>query len=113
MINIESTHESITEPVEVFFSYSHRDSELRHELETHLSVLKRQGIITTWHDRDIGAGSEWKGQIDKHLESAHLILLLVSANFLDSDYCYDIEMKRAMERRDSGEARVIPIILSP
>jgi len=58
-----------------------------------------------------GTGSEWAGQIDEHLNSARIILLLVSADFLASDYCYDIEMKRAMERHEAGEARVIPIIL--
>ena len=98
-------------PVEVFFSYSHRDEALRDELEKHLSLLKRQGVITAWHDRKIGAGREWEGQIDGHLNSAVVILLLISADFLDSDYCYDVEMKRAMERHEAGEARVIPVIL--
>ena len=99
--------------VEVFYSYSHRDEELREELERHLSILKRQGVITAWHDRKIGAGTEWKGQIDTHLNTAHVILLLISSDFLASDYCYDIEMRRAMERHAAGDARVIPIILRP
>ena len=99
--------------VEVFYSYSHRDEELREELERHLSILKRQGIITDWHDRKIGAGTEWKGQIDIHLNTARVILLLISSDFLASDYCYDIEMRRAIERHEAGEARVIPIILRP
>jgi TIR domain len=66
-----------------------------------------------WHDRKIGAGTEWKGQIDAHLESAELILLLVSPDFLASDYCYDVELKRALKRHEAGTARVIPIILRP
>ena len=78
----------------------------------HLRQLERDGVITGWHDRKIGAGTEWKDSIDQHLESAEIILLLVSANFLASDYSYDIEMKRAMDRHAKGEARVIPIILS-
>jgi predicted ATPase len=98
-------------PVEVFFSYSHRDEKLRDELEKHLSILKRQGVIAGWHDRKIGAGGEWARAIDDALGSASLILLLVSADFLASDYCYDVEMTRAMERHESGEARVIPILL--
>ena len=73
----------------------------------------RQNIITGWHDRKIAAGTEWKGQIDSHLESARIILLLASADFLASDYCYDVELKRAIERHEAGEARVIPIILRP
>lgn len=99
--------------IEVFFSYSHRDEELRDELALHLSMLKRQGVIRAWHDREISAGSEWAGEIDQKLDSANIILLLISANFLASDYCYDIEMQRAMERHEAGAARVIPIILKP
>lgn len=74
-------------------------------------MLKRQGIIETWHDRRIGAGQEIDGGIIDNLENADIILLLVSPNFIASDYCYDREMKRAMERHESGEAIVIPIIL--
>jgi parallel beta-helix repeat (two copies)/parallel beta-helix repeat (two copies) len=102
-----------SEGIEVFISYSHKDELLRDELEKHLSILKRQKLILTWFDRKIGAGEEWKGQIDEHLDSAQVILLLISADFLASDYCYDVEMIRAMERHESGEARVIPIILRP
>lgn len=97
----------------LFFSYSHADETLRNELEKHLSILKRQGFIEPWHDRRIGAGGEFAREISQNLEAADVILLLVSADFLNSDYCYDIEMKRAMERHEAGEARVIPVILRP
>lgn len=97
----------------VFFSYSHRDEALRDELEKHLSILQRQGFIEAWHDRRITAGDELSREIDRNLETADVILLLVSADFLASDYCYDIEMKRAMERHEAREARVIPVILRP
>lgn len=86
---------------------------LRDRLAKHLSALERQGVISTWHDRQIGAGKEWAGEISKHLERAHIIMLLVSADFLASDYCYDIEMTRALERHKAKEALVIPIILKP
>ncbi|WP_414576432.1 TIR domain-containing protein [Anabaena sp. CCY 9402-a] len=99
--------------VKVFFSYSHKDEALRDELATHLSMMKRQGVIEAWHDREISAGREWANAIDDNLDIADIILLLVSANFLASDYCYDKEMMRAMERHDAREARVIPIILKP
>ncbi|MBW4577998.1 MAG: toll/interleukin-1 receptor domain-containing protein [Tildeniella nuda ZEHNDER 1965/U140] len=99
--------------IEVFFSYSHRDETLRDELAKHLSILKRQGVITAWHDRQITAGSEWAGAIDDHLNSARVILLLISADFLASDYCWDIELRRAIERHEAGDACVIPIILKP
>ncbi len=97
--------------MEVFFSYAHEDEALRDELAKHLKLLERQGVIKAWHDRQITAGEEWKSAIDSHLESANIILLLVSADFLASDYCYDIELKRALERHDRHEARVIPVIL--
>ncbi|MBD2124864.1 toll/interleukin-1 receptor domain-containing protein [Microcoleus sp. ZQ-A2] len=103
----------MSNPVKVFFSYSHKDEALRDELATHLSMMKRQGIIEAWHDREISAGTEWANAIDDNLDAADIILLLVSANFLASDYCYDIEMQRTMERRDAGEACVIPIVLKP
>lgn len=99
--------------IEVFFSYSHKDEDLRDALADHLSILKRQGAISEWYDREITAGTEWEGEIDSHLQTAHIILLLVSANFIASDYCYDVELTRAMERHETGEARVIPVILRP
>jgi hypothetical protein len=99
--------------VKLFFSYSHRDESLRDELEIHLFALKRQGVIETWHDRRIGAGKEFDSEISEHLEEAQIILLLISPYFIASDYCYDIEMSRALERHESGEARVIPVILHP
>src|SRR5579871_3252936 len=97
----------------LFFSYSHKDEGFRDDLETHLAMLKRQGIIEPWHDRRIQAGDEWKGEISEQLEAADIILLLVSPYFLASEYCYDVEMQRALQRHESGSARVIPVILEP
>lgn len=97
----------------LLFSYSHRDESFRDELEVHLAALKRQGVIETWHDRRIVAGDEVHNEIGEHLENDDIILLLVSPYFIASDYCYDVEMKRAMERHNSGEAHVIPVILHP
>jgi TIR domain len=97
----------------LFFSYSHADENLRDQLERHLSALKHQGVIETWHDRRIPAGRTLGTEIDVHLEAADVILLLVSSDFLASEYCYDREMKYAMERHDRGAAVVIPVILRP
>ena len=96
----------------LFFSF-HRDEDLRDELEIHLSALKRQGFIETWHDRRIGAGKNVDPEIDANLEAADIILLLVSSYFIASDYCYDLEMNRAIERHNAADARVIPVILRP
>lgn len=100
-------------PLQLFFSYSHKDEKLRDQLAEHLSALEREGMIAGWHDRRIEAGEEWAGQIDDHLSSADLILLLVSPTFVASRYCYDVEMQSALERHAAGEARVIPVILRP
>jgi hypothetical protein len=95
----------------VFFSYCHADEALRDQIEKQLSLLKRQGVVETWHDRRIEAGQEFAAEIDRHIETDDIILLLVSADFLASDYCYEIELKRAMERHETGDAIVIPVIL--
>jgi hypothetical protein len=102
-----------TKTLKLFFCYAREDKALRDELDRHLSLLKHHKHITTWYDREITPGSEWEKEIDTHLDSAHIILLLVSPDFLASDYCYGIEMKRALERHEAGTARVIPIILRP
>lgn len=99
--------------ISLFFSYSHKDEELRDELEIHLSALKRQGIISVWHDRRISAGDEFGREISENLENSNIIILLVSPYFINSDYCYEIEMKRSMERHATGEAIIIPVILHP
>jgi hypothetical protein len=97
--------------LEVFFSYAHEDEELKVKLADQLAVLQRLGAITSWDDRMIDAGSEWRAEIERHLDTAQVILLLVSADFLASEFCYGVEMKRAIERHRRGEARVIPVIL--
>src|SRR2546430_12784509 len=93
--------------IEVFYSYAHEDEPLRKELEKHLSILRRQGFIKEWNDRDIYAGTDWIHAINAHLDIASVILLLISPDFLVSDYCYSIEMQRALERHNAGEAWVI------
>jgi formylglycine-generating enzyme required for sulfatase activity len=98
-------------PISLFYSYSHRDEDLRRKLETHLAVLRRGGLIAEWHDRKIEPGDAWKGEIDRHLTSADIVLLLVSPDFFASDYCWGEEMTKALERHARGEARVIPVIL--
>jgi|SRR5215471_14163822 len=97
--------------VKIFFCYAHEDEQLLNKLKNHLFPLKRTGLIEIWHDRDISAGTDWEQQIKSHLNQAQIILLLISPDFMVSDYCYGSEMKRALERHDLGEARVIPIIL--
>jgi tetratricopeptide (TPR) repeat protein len=102
-----------TTPIEVFCACALEDEASYRELEKHLSLLRRQGFVTTWHRRAIAPGTDWTKAIDEHLNAASLILLLISPDFIASDYCYGIELQRAMERHASNEARVIPILLRP
>jgi hypothetical protein len=97
----------------LFYSYAHEDEELRKKLEKHLSPLRNQGAIDDWWDGDITAGAEWDAEIKERLNTADIILLLVSADFLSSDYIWRVEIEKAMQRHQAGEARVIPVILRP
>jgi hypothetical protein len=97
----------------LFYSYAHEDEVLRDKLATHLKILQRQKKIEVWYDREIGAGAEWEAEVKHHLENDDIILLLISPDFIASDFCYDIEMQRAIERHDAGKAVVIPVILRP
>lgn len=100
-------------PFEAFISYAHKDRTLRDELATHLSNLRNQGIVSDWFDGDISPGTEWEPQIMTRLNTAQIILLLISADFMASDFCYGIEMIQAIARHDANQARVIPILLRP
>ncbi|HEY4035554.1 MAG TPA: toll/interleukin-1 receptor domain-containing protein [Ktedonobacteraceae bacterium] len=99
--------------IKVFVSYAHEDNDLRKQLDNHLSLLKRRNFIDIWHDREISPGHDWEHEINTQLDGAQIILLLVSAAFLASDYCYGVELKRALEKHKAGETCVIPIILRP
>jgi hypothetical protein len=99
--------------IKVFLSYAHRDEEFQKELDEHLGALKRENLIDAWWDHRILPGSDWSEEIARHLEEAKLILLLVSSAFLNSTYCYEEEMRRAIERHEAGTARVVWIYLRP
>lgn len=99
--------------IEVFYSYAPQDERLRISLEKHLAILKWQGKITDYHNSMITAGTEWKEKVNAYLNTARIVLLLVSADFLSSEYCYSFEMKRALGRHRIGETRVIPVLLRP
>ena len=103
----------IQSSIEIFCSYSHKDKPLRLKFEPIVTNLKRQNQIQLWNDNELAAGSDWAGEIDQHLNSADIIVLLVSSDFLASDYCYEKEMRRAMERESKKEAVVVPVIVRP
>ncbi len=99
-------------PLQVFCCYAREDQKMLDELKTHLTPLQKSGQITIWSDTNLNAGVEWKKELHQHSESANIILLLISPNFLASDAC-EAEMKRAIERHDQGSTHVIPILLRP
>jgi len=99
--------------VRLFYSYSRKDDALRNQLEVHLKILERKGLIAPWHDRLIRPGEVQTDEIDKELARAQIVLLLVSADYLASDYCYCKEMEVALGRHREGKSSVVPIILRP
>ena len=100
-------------PKKIFFSYSKHDRQFLEELQVHMSLLRRNGKIQPWNDHDILPGEEWDEKIRQELGSADVILLLISANFLATDYIWEVELEKAMARHEKGEARVIPVVIRP
>lgn len=100
-------------PLKLFYCYAHEDKPFREELDVHLAGLKRQQLLTTWYDGEIKAGAEWEQEINHYLSTADLIVLFVSPHFLHSDYCYNVEMQRALKRHEAKTAHVIPIVVRP
>ena len=101
----------MTAPLKVFISYAHADEAHRKTLAKHLSALEDEGLIAVWHDRKITGGRAWAVAIDDALRSADIVLLLISPDFLDSDYCNDVELTEAIRRHDAAQTRVVPVIL--
>ena len=100
-----------TTPVSLFYSYAHEDEPLRDELAGHLKILERRGLIQAWHDRQIRPGQAWDQAIDQHLSTADLVLLLVSKDFIGSDYIWGIELAQTMKRQQARQCEVVPIIV--
>jgi hypothetical protein len=101
----------LSKALSMFIAYSHVDEELKNELLKHLEPLKRLGLINAWHDQRIKAGDEWDKSISKNLESANIVLLLVSIDFINSKYCSDVELVQALALHEAGQAVVVPVIL--
>jgi len=105
--------EASRQKTKLFYCYAHEDKVLRNKLDRHLSTLKRHYNLTNWHDREILAGQEWEKEVGEQLNSADIIILLISPDFMASEYCYNKEMQRALERHAEGSCLVIPILLRP
>jgi hypothetical protein len=99
--------------IRVILSYAHRDEKLRDELAKHLAALRRSAVVDIWYDGKVTPGDEFDRDIFQHLRHSDLVLLLISPDFMNSDYCYRREMRIALRRHAKAEACVIPIILRP
>ncbi|AUT00828.1 hypothetical protein CLI64_10710 [Nostoc sp. CENA543] len=106
---------SASKLVKVFYccSNAERDEQLRQKLETHLKGLERERVINSWHPGMVSPGKEWEIESDRELNEADIILVLISSDFIYSDYHWEIVINKAMQRHRAGEARVIPILLRP
>jgi hypothetical protein len=106
--------QNLPEPAaKIFCSYSHKDEPFRQEFEAHVALMRRRGWISIWHERKILSGDDWAGEIDGNLNLADIVTVLISSDFLASDYCYDKETARAMERHAKEGTLVIPVIVRP
>lgn len=99
--------------MEIFLLYSHKDEKLKDHFLKHMAILRRTQLALVWHDRDIEGGEEIHTRVYAHLASAKIILMLISASFIASDYCYGEKMQEAMKRHEQGTAKVVPIIIKP
>ena len=99
-------------PINIFIAYARKDTPFLQQLRVYLRPISRNKNIRIWYDGEIVPGTKWEENIKKHLYEADIILLLMSADALNSDFFYDIEMKRALEQHQSGKSIVIPVILS-
>lgn len=93
---MDEPQEDIISPVTIFYSYAHEDERYRKKLENHLSLMRQQGMIAEFHDRKIVPGTDWAKTIDESIGAAAVILLLISPDFIASDYRYGVEMQRAL-----------------
>ncbi|MFM9087676.1 MAG: toll/interleukin-1 receptor domain-containing protein, partial [Cyanobium sp.] len=103
----------MTAPLKVFISYAHEDSPWVEKLKSHLSLMERQGILKVWHDRCLTAGEHWAEAIDHALAEAQIVLLLISPDFMNSDYCFGKEMQEALAREQRKDAVVVPVLMRP
>ncbi len=103
----------MSNPIQVFVSYSHKDEAFKDNLNVHLTPYERTGKIKVWDDRDIIPGQEWDNEIKEKLEKAEIILFLISPDFMASGYIYDVEIKHAIDKHNAGKTNIVPVIIRP
>ena len=98
-------------PLSLFISYSHKDELFRDELRGALTAYERKGEIVAWDDTRIEAGQRWEPEILDNLKRADLVVMLLSDDFIRSDYCMLKEMKVAKRRDAEGKCAIIPVVV--
>ncbi|HLG65989.1 MAG TPA: TIR domain-containing protein [Ktedonosporobacter sp.] len=111
--DIRKVYDTLPDPLKLFLCYSREDEALRKQLERHLEPMRREGLIHVWCDREISAGKDFLQEIKLHLDTSDILLALVSPAFMSSNYCYDVELQRALDKRIFGELHIIPVIIKP
>ena len=97
----------------IFISYSHNDREWLSRLLVHLGVLQQEGLVKAWSDQHLKPGDEWPREIREALDSAEIAVLLVSADFLNSQFIRDKEIPVLLERMEAGTLKVLPLLVRP
>jgi hypothetical protein len=97
----------------VFVCYSHKDEQWLERLQVHLKPLERRGLIKLWSDAEIAVGTQWKDEIDTAIQSCAIALLLVSADFLASDFIEKYELPTLLSRAKHEGTTIMPIIVAP
>jgi len=97
----------------IFISYSHKDIKWKKRLISHLQVLEKKELCILWHDWDITPGRDWYPDIEKAINQAHLAVLLITKDFLDSDFIAKEEIPRFLKRRKTRDLIVVPLFMKP
>ena len=98
-------------PYDLFYCYADEDKALLNKLETHLSALKREGLIRSWSKQGISPGTNWQYELNNQINRASIILLLVSSNFTHSEHVYNFEIERVVKKRQTKKAIIIPVLI--
>lgn len=100
-----------TKAKKIFISYNHKDHEYLDRLMVHLKPLEKKGLIDTWVDTKLQAGDKWKSEIEMALKSARVGILLISADFLASDFIVDNELPPMLRAAEGNGTLIVPVIL--
>ncbi len=97
--------------INLFYSYAHEDEASCNEVMQALQLLRSESVINEWYDRQISPGENWRKLISENLARSKIVLLMISPDFLASDYCMGVELKQALDRHWERQCRIVPVII--